>query len=118
MKLAPIKINIKGSEWTIQILADSTYRKRFGRDSMALTDLDTKRIFFNKNLISPGVIRHELLHAIVAEVHLESASITPDQIEEICASIVETQWNNMNSWAELILNSLLKEQVNAATSQS
>jgi hypothetical protein len=111
-----LKIQIKGSDWSFAFLPNAQYSKRFGVDSSAITLLDSRKVFFNKSLIKPGTVRHELLHVLIAECNIESAFLAPAQIEELCASIICDQWNNINIWTETILNGLTQqpEVVNGA----
>jgi hypothetical protein len=97
---------IKGNTWEIRFLTSPQYIKRFGSDSDAITVPFHKKICFQKSIITPGSIRHELLHAIFAECNTESATLDPTQVEEVCASILEKHWNDINQWTELILNKL------------
>ena len=98
------KLNIKGGEWNIRLLPNASYIRKNGSDSDAVVYLNTKTIYFNVNKINLGIIRHELLHAIIEESHTESSSMSADQVEEMCASILQTQWNNINLWTEFIIN--------------
>lgn len=100
------KITIKGSEWTVKFHTDATYKKKIATDSGAETWITEKTIHFNKAEINMGFIRHELLHAFVAESSVESAQLTPDQVEEVCASIIQKHWNDINLITEQILNEL------------
>lgn len=102
------KLNIKGQEWKIRILSGSAYTRKYGVESKAFANLDTKTIVYNKNDMTPGIIRHELLHALLDEAHIESALLTSVQVEEMCASIIQYHWNNINLWTELILDEALR----------
>ena len=104
-----IKISIKGKEWTIRYLTAAQYKKKIGTDSGAITLLDKKMIVFNKANVEPGYIRHELLHALVEESSVESAMLSPAQIEEVMCSIVQHQWHNIAIWTDLILTSLFNK---------
>lgn len=102
------KINIKGQDWSVKFYPNAKYCKSVGPDSGAITIPDKKTIIFNKSVINVGYIRHELLHAIYAESHTESAHLDSEQTEEVCASILQTQFNNIIALTETILNELLE----------
>lgn len=102
-------VSIKGQDWNIKFLSRKRYNKKIGEGSDAITLLVKKTIVFNSEAINPGIIRHELLHALMEETHMESAELNPLQIEEVCASILQNQWNNINLWTEHILIKLLNK---------
>ena len=96
-------VSIKGKQWTIRFLTNAMYHKKIGTDSGAITILEKKIIVFNKGNINPGFVRHELLHAFMEESSVESAMLTPVQIEEVCASIIQHHWNDINILTDQIL---------------
>jgi hypothetical protein len=103
-----MKVNIKGSDWDIIVLNNTMFNKKFQQENCcAITIMEKRSIVFNKALINTGIIRHELMHAIIGESHTESAMLDPVQIEEVCASIVENQWHNINMWTEQIIDQLV-----------
>lgn len=101
-----MKLSIKGEDWEIIYLNNGAFVKRFGSECGAITYLDKRKIYFNKQTINLGFIRHELLHALLAECNTESAHLNSAQIEEVCASIVQNYWNSINMWTEEIINGI------------
>lgn len=107
-----LKIAIKGKGWIVRFLTNAMYHKKIGVDSGAITILDKKIIVFNKGNINPGFIRHELLHAFMEESSVESAMLTPIQIEEVCASIIQHHWHDINILTDQILYAVTyKEEI-------
>ena len=102
-----IVISIKGAPWTISLMNEPAFIKRFELCS-AITIPENKQIFINKNCLTPGTLRHELLHALVSESHVESAELSADQLEEICCTLVDFQWYNIDRWVEEIMVEFLK----------
>ena len=107
-----LTIQVKGKDWNLRLWSNAVYIKKFGDDSGAVTFPDSKEINFIRGDLSLGVIRHELLHAFVAESNTESAYLDPDQTEELAASIIEFEWNNIQALSEHILTTFLKENKN------
>ena len=75
---------------------------------MAKTTVNTTRdgsrkIVFQKGVMTPGTIRHELLHAIIYEAPIKSADLTPDQVEEMCAEILDQDFMMYLNLVEEIL---------------
>ncbi len=105
------KLSIKGSDWTIRLLTGPAYNKKYGADSGAITLPGSKTIAFNKSMLHPGYIRHELLHALFEESNTESATLTPIQVEEVCASIIQNHWHNINMWTEYIIDQSYNKEV-------
>lgn len=83
-------IQIKGANWTIRRLTTRKFTKiHDDKKCPALTVPCDREIHLNSNLHTPQFIRHELLHAFVSECNTESmTSLTIDDMEELCASIV------------------------------
>jgi len=108
-------LSIKGTDYEIQIVSDAAYKKLLGSGSAALTDRENKVMIFNEKFITAGTVRHELLHAIYGETHVESADLAPDEVEEIFASIVDYQFNNIILWTEQILNKVLSKNNKSKT---
>lgn len=102
------KIIVKGTPWKIEFLSKAQYVKKHGEGSLAMTDPEKKTLSFIKGNCSTGVIRHELLHSFVAESHVESSSLNSLQTEELCCTIIETQWENINLLVEQIVSERLK----------
>jgi hypothetical protein len=69
-------------------LSKTKYHKLHGFDSGAITLITEKIIDVKNDGFTTEYIRHELLHAFVAESNTESAMLNSEQIEELCASIV------------------------------
>lgn len=103
-----VNVQIKGQTWKIKLWPDAQYVKKFGSDSDAITFTDKRQIHFSKRGLNIGVVRHELMHAIFAEAHVESAHLNADQIEEVACSIVQYQWNILNNLTETIIDEFLK----------
>lgn len=83
-------IQIKGASWTIKKFTTRKFVKLHeDKNCPALTIPCDREIHLNNDCHTPKYIRHELLHAFVSECNTESTtSLTTDDMEEICASIV------------------------------
>lgn len=91
------KIKIKGYPWTVKLLTPKQFAKEAAKqdagESEAFATKDGSRlIVFQKGSLTPGTIRHELLHAIIAESRIDSADLTPMQVEEMCCEIMDYDW--------------------------
>jgi hypothetical protein len=102
-----ITLQIKGRDWTFQVLTDKVYTKKFGDDSMAMTVEKEKKVYFNKTDFNLPTIRHELLHVLVYSSLVESSELTSIQMEELCAEIVGEHGLELIVWSEKILNFFL-----------
>jgi hypothetical protein len=91
------KVKIKGYDWTVKLLTPKQFAKEAAKhdvdESAAFTTKDgSRKIVFQKGEMTPGTIRHELLHSIIAESRVDSADLTPAQIEELCCEIMDYDW--------------------------
>jgi hypothetical protein len=105
------KIEIKGYPWTVKLLTPKQFVKeaeKVGMDpesDVAFTHKDgTREIVFKKGYLTPGTLRHELMHAIVSECRTDSVDLTPDQREELCCEILDHDWMMYLGLVEEILS--------------
>lgn len=101
-------LEIKGRKWIIEYLTPQQYKRKHGLDSEGICLLHEKRIHLNKALISPGIVRHELIHALVEESNTESADLNANQMEELICAILQYHWAEFNAWTEYILFNAVK----------
>ena len=104
-----ITINIKGRDWKFVVIADKTFDKKFNAipgddDGCAITLNDDKTVFIKKSSIHLPVIRHEIMHILVFSSLVESSSLTALQMEELCCEIVGEHGQELNLWAEKVMN--------------
>ena len=99
---------IKGLDWSFQCQSQLSYTREHGKDSDAITYTHEKEVYFNKAKLLPSTVRHELLHCYVASSGINSASLTADQMEEICAEIFEHHAMDMNTIVDKILEHFLR----------
>lgn len=103
------KIVISGQPWKYRLMSTKEFSKKHDDISEtcgACVIPDKREIDFDVAEISLGVVRHEVRHAFTNELHLESASITGDQMEEIQCSLDENLWDKMDKASRLIFRNL------------
>lgn len=107
-----MKINIKGNEWVVKYLTPKQFVKEAGKDQVygagAYTTVDgSRKIVLQKGECSIGIIKHELGHAIVSESPVQSAELSPHQVEEMMCEIIEKDWGLITKLTEQIVNDIL-----------
>lgn len=107
-KLAKFTYSIKGIEWAFFVQPQRTYEKNHGKDSDAVTYPHDKEVYFNKARFLPGAVRHELMHVYVASSGTNSADLTADQVEELCAEIYEQHGPEMDMLADKLIDFFLR----------
>lgn len=101
-------VSIKGKKWKVFFLSREEYVKTTKEEnSGAMTIFPSRKILFSVQNMYPGTIRHELLHAYCFESNTESSMLGPIQVEEICASIVQHHWLEIEVLTDKILNKFL-----------
>lgn len=108
MKKKPYKANIKGIDWEFHIQSNASYIRSHGKDSGAITYLGDRDVYFNSSQLSPGTVRHELMHVYVKSSGTNSASLSPDDVEELCAELYEVHGPEMDLLVDKILEHFLK----------
>lgn len=106
-RIPPIKINVKGLEWSFHLQTDLAYRKKHGSDSAGITYPGDKAVFFNKAHLSFNYIIHELIHVYYASCLTNSSDLKPDQVEDNCCEILGEHYFEIGSNAQKILDYFL-----------
>lgn len=99
---------IKGHEWKFFAQTASTYKRKHGNDSHAITYTKEREVYFKINELSPDYCRHEIFHCYIASCSTNSASLTTDQMEELCAELFGEHGAEMNLLVDQILNFFLR----------
>lgn len=105
----PKLIKIKGAVWKVYFLTPTAYLKKFKDEGPAHVAGESRSFYFVKNEINLGIVRHELLHAIIYESHIESAELEAKQIEELCCSVIQYNWHDIAEMAEEIIDASSKK---------
>lgn len=89
--LKKFSVSVRGLKWGIELHSPESYETIDGAGtSDAMTDEEPRLIYFRVDKLNRIVIRHEIFHAFVASMHLNSASLTGEQMEEVCAEFLST----------------------------
>lgn len=83
-----LKFQILGKPWTLRLLKKRKYKQKNGSDSVAVTDVNKRRIDLGPKGRDLETITHELFHAFLGECCTHSADLDEDSFEEICAELV------------------------------
>ena len=113
-------IMIKGNQWTISLMSEKTFLKKYPEyeDAGAICRDEDMSIVFMPEHVSTGVVRHEVLHALVFE-HEDYKKITEMQeagkdaaleAEELCAKIAQKEYMLWMQLTEQIVDMLLKKK--------
>lgn len=95
--------NIKGKNWKFIFLTTKTYEKKHGDDSDGIADVTTRTVTFDKEVVTTGIVRHELMHVWVESSNTGSSDLKPDQVEEMCAVIFQEHGLEMCMLADQIV---------------
>jgi hypothetical protein len=103
-KKAPLREIIKGHTWTFYAEKNTTYTRKHGSDSHAITYTHDREIYFNINSLAPDYVRHEIFHAYVASSSTNSSNLDKDQMEELCAELYGEHGPEMDFLVDKIIN--------------
>jgi len=103
------KIKILGTEWSYYTLKEVKFEEIHADcpDSGALTLPVSKEMCFMAECLEIGAVRHEVRHAFIAELCLESAELTIDQFEEVQCTLDENKWEQMDEASKEIYENLI-----------
>jgi hypothetical protein len=99
---------IKGSEWHFYLESGSTYKRKHGSDSDAITYVKEREVYFNRPGFDTNAVRHELFHIYISESNTNSSpDFTKDDMEDLGAEIVGEFGPLIVQEADFIHNKLL-----------
>ena len=102
-------IQIKGKAWKIHFVSEKQFEKLTKvEEAEAVTIPSKKEIWFIKKYLCVAVIRHELLHGIVAENNAADSGLDSHQTEEMCASIIGDHYEEIGALTFQIIDFYLK----------
>jgi aspartate/tyrosine/aromatic aminotransferase len=107
-KRKPYVDKVKGISWEFHLQSTAAYSRMHGKDSGAITYLGDRQVWFSQSQLSPGNVRHEVFHVYIASSGINSATLTADNMEEICAEIYETFGPEMDLLVDKILEHFLR----------
>ena len=102
-------ITIMGRKWEYKLLTVIEFLKEHPdcHDSAALTLPGYKQILFNVEYFDIGLVRHEVRHAFIAELCLNSADLDVKQFEEIQCTLDQERWDELNEVSTEIYENLI-----------
>jgi hypothetical protein len=78
-----LELQIHGMKWKLQVLESDKFRKKF-EDCEGITIPETRRIYFLEDELDIEVVEHELVHAYMDGLCLDSTrEVSKDDLEEI-----------------------------------
>jgi hypothetical protein len=82
---------VRGLKWEIQIRTPKSFSTVRGTENAdAMTDDGERTIYLKTTKLNQVTIRHEIIHAFVASMHLASANLSGEQMEEVFAEFFST----------------------------
>jgi hypothetical protein len=108
-----IEFDVKGRKWAFSLAIDSSYKRKWGSDSCAITIFEDHEVYFRKSEFTPNTVRHEVFHVYVYESLTNSADLSGDQMEELCAEIMGEHGVEICSLSDIIYHKLLRGSHNA-----
>ena len=112
-------IIIKGTSWDVELMSEKSFLKKYPEfaDAGAICrDEDNKLVFMPEHL-STGVVRHEVLHALVFTHEDFKDDMTALDTEELCCKIVQKEYALWTQLTEQIVDAFLKKKPTKAKEQ-
>jgi len=102
-------VKIMGMEWKYKLLNLEEFLKEHPdcEESGALTLPNLRQMHFLDEDIDIGTVRHEVRHAFISELGLESATLNTDQFEEIQCTLDQNRWEEMDEVSMRIYENLV-----------
>lgn len=98
-----LDFDIAGKKWVMRLLTKKQYRKKYGRDSVAITNIDKRRIDVSHRGVDKETFVHELVHAYLGEFCTHSADLDDENLEEIFAELMAKRGEEILKLADDLL---------------
>lgn len=91
-----ISVRIMEKYWICKLMSEHQFKK-IHRDGnlCAITLTDSYEIHFIDTSFTIGVVRHEVRHAYINSLCLDSIKLTVHQMEELNCTLDQYYWNEM-----------------------
>lgn len=106
-KSKELVLQIKGADWSFKLISDASYKRRMGSDSDAATLTKSREVLFHPTGLSMNTIKHEIFHCLVDSSDVYSMSMSLDNLEELCATLVATYNLQIELWANQLMDYFL-----------
>lgn len=86
-KFPSLAFQVCGKTWTAYFCSTRYINKKYGKDTLAVSECDDKQIYFRAKALSYETAVHELFHSFLWESGARSMKLEADQMEELCAEL-------------------------------
>lgn len=107
------RFKVLGHSWIAYYLPAKEFRTRYGVDYVGMAECEDRELFLLTKGLKAGTIAHELHHAYVSELCLDSANLSGDQMEEACAELLSKYGATILKQADEILSKYQKLKANS-----
>lgn len=107
-----IKFKILGRKWRLLVYTSKKFRQKRGSDHVGETDVNKRKIYLCPDGFDLETITHEVIHAHLGEMCLNSAELDGTAMEEICCELFSKRGADI-----LALSFRMFEQVKELTGQ-
>lgn len=97
-----IKFEILGKEWKLKILKNKRYKKKNGKDSVAITHYWKRQIDVPMLGIDLETIVHELTHAYLTEMCHDTRALKAEDLEEVYAELMAKRGRELLELADIL----------------
>lgn len=104
-----IKVNFRviKKPWTIQVVPKKDYRKKYGKDSCAVTIMHKRKIVLNQSLGADlETIIHELVHAYKSELCVYSSNLDEAAKEEFYCELISKRGKELLDLGDQLYNTI------------
>lgn len=98
-----ISFDIVGKQWKMLFLDKKKYRKKWGKDSVGITDFDRRKIYISPRGADKETVVHELVHSYLYEFCTRSCDLDDANLEEIFCELMAKRGEEILKKADLIL---------------
>lgn len=111
--MTKIQFTILGKSWTLRLLKKRRYKRKYGADSVAITDTNKRYVDLGPLGRDRETIIHELVHAYLAEICTHSADLDNDNLEEIFAELMAKRGLELLRLADRLIRRIETTEIKA-----
>lgn len=104
------RVTLNDDEWTVYITDEVNITSLVddGSSPAAFIEFDKREMYFDKDHLSLGVVRHEMTHVAISYLCLDDANFDSNQLEEVMADFMCKRLDWFLEKSNYIYNELLK----------
>lgn len=100
-----LTVKIKGYEWTIKVLSDTSFKKKEASSYYHIVYPETREVILNRKYLTFSLVLHEICHAFIWSTDTEhTANMDSEDMEDLCVTVFSKNYFEIGGIAQRIID--------------